>query len=95
MKAEIRNDQGLIYIIIDEYKPGKEPYLIEHSLEANFEVSFYQPSNSQELKSLSFFIDNHKPLPFCWDYPNNKKIVRLTIKDQNNCYQTLIQDIGI
>ena len=84
MKAEIRNDQGLIYIIIDEYKAGFEPYYIEQNLEQNFEFSIMQ---SCESKPPSFKVDNKNPIAFCWDYPNDKKEIKVMIKDNQEIYQ--------
>ena len=96
MKAEIINDQGLIYIIIDEYKPGFEPYYLEQSLDNNFEITLIQDiEQTQNLKHPPFILDNKAPIPFCWDYPNDKKMLKLMIRDPSGGYQDFHHLISI
>ena len=92
MKAEIRNDMGLIYIIIDEYSKGFEPYYIEQSLEPNFQFSILQGCES---KHQAFTLESKNSLPFCWDYPNEKKELKLIIKDTQGLYVDFNHSISI
>lgn len=93
MKAEIRNDQGLIYIIIDEYKKGLEPYYLDHSLESSFEVTVFQKTTEEEKnKKYPPFLINKEAIPFCWDYPNDKKQIALHIKDPKGIYHEFSSD---
>ena len=97
MKAEILNDQGLIYIIIDEYKPGFEPYYLEQSLDNNFEITLMQAIEQPQtnIKYPPLLLDNKAPMPFCWDYPNDKKMLKIMIRDVSGAYQDFHQMISI
>lgn len=92
MKGDIRNDQGLIYIIIDEYKDGSEPYVFENKLD-NFKISFIQESNTHDKP---FQIDKKdQKLPFGWDYPCGKKEVKLKIESLDHKYEDITKNITI
>ena len=91
MKADISNDQGLIYIKFDEYKPGFEPYHIEQSLDEAFDVFISQAS----AKDQAFNLKSGIQIPYCWDHPCENKMMILTIKDHNNQFHEFSQLISI
>jgi hypothetical protein len=83
MKADILNDNGLIYIVIDEYIQGHEPYLISNDL-PDTRISYIQESDTKH--NLFELLPGEKA-PFIWDHPSEKKIVKVQFHSLNGRYE--------
>lgn len=91
LKAEISNTQGLIYVKLEEYKSGFEPYHLESTLDSDFNVILCQDCE----KSTPFPLRPGVRVPYCWDQPCDRKLMKITINDEKGEYHQLSQSIII
>lgn len=83
MKADILNDNGLIFIVIDEYIHGNEPYIISNEL-PDTRISYIQEGDTKH--NLFELLPGEKA-PFIWDHPSDKKSVKVQFTNLNAKYE--------
>ena len=83
MKADILNDSGLIYIVIDEYSHDNEPYIISNEL-PDTRISYIQEG---DLKHNLFELLPGEKAPFIWDHPSDKKMVKVQFTNLSAKYE--------
>lgn len=92
IKLDITNQDGVIFIMISEYKENQAPFMIKNSLE-NVSIYFKQPC-SKPLNEFPYEkLEPKKASFFCWDHNLDDKI--LTIDFESEIYEKMKSPLAL
>lgn len=92
IKLDIINQDGVIFIMISEYKENEAPFLIKNSLQ-NVSIYFKQPC-SKPLNEFPYEkLDPNKASLFSWDHNLDDKI--LTIDFESEIYEKMKSPLAL